>query len=1316
MAFSLRLPGLVLPISADARAYEDVMQKLPKAAEEAANKINVSTRRIGRQLTLALTAPLAAIGALSVKSFGDFDKAITQTSAVFGGVTDDIRKRMENAARTISTQTTFASDELARSLVTIARTGSDAENAINALGVTARFAQANAADLEKSTVLLADALSSLGLKARDPETRLKNMEKLSNALTLAGIKSQGSADQFALSLTRKAGPAIRTMNLGLEEGIALLSVYADQGIKGSLAGERVDIVLRELARAQSKSSQLWKSLGLSLTDNENKLRPLADIFDDLNSVIKESDPVMRRLNLHHLGFQDRAVAATLAIIDQGAALRAYTQQQREHGEVVDKLNKIQLQSFANQMKLLRNEIQLAEQDLGKALAPALKAVTKIVVVLTDAFRALPPWLQTVVASVGGILVITGPLILAFGQLVFFTNQAILVFRGLKTASLEKAQALQASTLAIAGDTSATQAAVVANEALIASEGRVAAATRARHSIRSTGGKFVSAATLEQPGMQRGSAAGQQTLPFTATSLFSESARAGLDYTRKVESASLATGVLIQKTTDLNKVNEVARQNMTAMVSPLFKDYMKGVQASGRAVSDLTAHQKSNMDAVNRVAAAYKQLDRQTGGLQSQLSRTSKILDDSGTNYQVMEVGINKVADATKQLTEKVKPTQLNLFNEAGQATATSLQRMNLILDTQNKALPLNMRQWQTGVAAYQTVAVSQDALAAANKRSTFSTFAHASAARIATASNVAWAASNRALAATLHGVKVAAQGVASVVGPLAAGFAALAGVVVAVQGILDVIDAVRGAFGGKDANSDMAASERTKMITAQTTAMERQAQVSTENRTAEIDRMKDVNTKKKAIEEEIRLAKTFVAEQERNAKKVKDQMKDEFLVRTRIGRLADTLTSKLSGERTRKDIFAGDLESVEKAGKTATTQLNAFEDQLRNLRNEQKKFDLKQIAKSADEIKKLDREFQLLNPNLTKTEREFLKLKFRMKDLGDQGIPGLKQIEADAKRNILAERQKAFADEWRRVNNEIQQTNSLLTDTEAKIVRIVQQMREMQKSGFNPQQIKAFGDALLKIEQNRFAKNIQDQTTKMFDSVLLLRSSAGKAGGAAQFGPSRRDVIADSFKVIDLAHNMKQLLFTQAEITAETNRYSKALKDVRNAKAFDALRTDSEKLVESMKSPEQKFKDQLKVLTLMKNAGLITQEQFKKAGREAQSVLGDDREREKSKLKKQFERGIIGKAEFDRRMVDLEKGTPKKIYETKFAGAVEAGSVDAVSAVNRAIAGRQTDQARQLEQQRLQTELAKTTNVTLKDIHGELKNKPKPSIAAGVPY
>jgi TP901 family phage tail tape measure protein len=370
----------VAAVVKDLKRFVDDLDKMAAATKNSGDKMEASAKKgeafekALHKVSLVATAALVGIGAASFKMAADFDAAMTESLAIMGDVSDAMRNEMADAAREMSTQTIFSAKQAADSYFFLASAGLSAEASVAALPAVAKFAQAGMFDMALATDLLTDAQSALGLTVRDDAVKnLENMVKISDILVKANVLANASVQQFSEALTNKAGAAIKILNKDLEEGVSVLAVFADQGLKGAAAGEALDIVFRDLQRAALSNREEWDKLGLSVFDANGKMRPTADIIEDLTTKTDGMSDATFGLTLRTLGFQDRSVKNIKMLLGSSDAMRTYEAALRDAGGITEEVSEKQLQTFNARLKLAKNELSNAAITIGTQFLPAAEA-------------------------------------------------------------------------------------------------------------------------------------------------------------------------------------------------------------------------------------------------------------------------------------------------------------------------------------------------------------------------------------------------------------------------------------------------------------------------------------------------------------------------------------------------------------------------------------------------------------------------------------------------------------------------------------------------------------------------------------------------------------------------------------------------------------------------------------------------------------------------------------------------------------------------------------------------------------------------------
>jgi len=398
-------------------------------ATAALSRLGGSFSRLG----LAVGAAAFAVGVKAVKDFGSFDDAMTKSLAIMGDISGTMRKDMEKAARQVGRTTKFSATQAAEAYFYLASAGLDAKQSIAAMPQVAEFATAGNFDLAKATDLLTDAQSALGLSVDDTIENLKNQTRVSDVLVKANTLANATVEQFSESLTTRAGAALKLVNKDIEEGVAVLAAWADQGVKGAEAGTRLDIVLRDLQTRAIENKEEFEKLGISVFDSEGNMKNMADIIGDLEGVMEGMSDRQKRATIQMLGFQDRSVAALLTLLGTSDAIREYEKDLRSAGGTTEEVAKKNLSSFNEQMNLLKSEIEDISISIGEKLAPKVGQLRDIIMDLLEKFRDLSPETKNFLLKITALIGIIIPAIVVFGKIAAMIGSVVVALKALVIA-------------------------------------------------------------------------------------------------------------------------------------------------------------------------------------------------------------------------------------------------------------------------------------------------------------------------------------------------------------------------------------------------------------------------------------------------------------------------------------------------------------------------------------------------------------------------------------------------------------------------------------------------------------------------------------------------------------------------------------------------------------------------------------------------------------------------------------------------------------------------------------------------------------------
>lgn len=421
---AVNLGSLVVDLKADTLGFTKAIAGVERTVNAASEKLT----SLGTKLSLALTAPIAAFAYKSVKAFASFDDAMTQSTAIMGDMSDDLRGRMEEMAKTTATQSITSATDLAKAYYYLASAGMNAEQSLAALSTVEKFSVAGMFDMAQATDLLTDAQSALGLSSKNAQKNMEGLVLLSDVLVKANTLANASVEQFSKALTTKSAASLRNLNKDVQEGVAVLAAFADQGIKGELAGEKLAIVLRDLQTSVSKEAAAWKKMGLSVYDAQGKMLPLADIIEQMEKKMAPMSDQQKKATAEMLGFQDRSYSALQSLMGTSEKIRGYEKALRAAGGTTQDVADKQLKSFTSQMKILWNNIVDVSMEIGKSLVPALKKVSVWIQQALNWWRGLSNSAKDSILMFAGIAAAVGPALMILGKIIGLMSPFIVLFK------------------------------------------------------------------------------------------------------------------------------------------------------------------------------------------------------------------------------------------------------------------------------------------------------------------------------------------------------------------------------------------------------------------------------------------------------------------------------------------------------------------------------------------------------------------------------------------------------------------------------------------------------------------------------------------------------------------------------------------------------------------------------------------------------------------------------------------------------------------------------------------------------------------------
>ena len=370
---------LTLNIGANTRDLNQALGRMRSDVRKATGNVQAMMKQAGQQMTAALTLPLAAFGANSIKTFASFEQSMAKVKAVSGATAGEFED-LTAKAKQLGASTRFTASEVAGLMLEYSKLGFSSDEIQKVTGATLALAQATDSDLSQAAMVAGSTLRGFGLEA-DQTGRMVDV--------MAAAFSSSALDIDAFQASMKfVAPVANAAGVSLENSTAMLAALANAGIKGSQAGTALRRIFTEMADTGLPAAQAIKKLaaeGIELADAKDEVgrNAMSALL-----VLTKSIPAIEQLTTEYEN-SEGAAKAMAAIMDD---------------------------TTEGAFKRMSSALEAVAISFGKSFAPVANAVANAVAGMAAAFSKLPGPIRNVLGVLGLLTAAAGPLLLLGPQL------------------------------------------------------------------------------------------------------------------------------------------------------------------------------------------------------------------------------------------------------------------------------------------------------------------------------------------------------------------------------------------------------------------------------------------------------------------------------------------------------------------------------------------------------------------------------------------------------------------------------------------------------------------------------------------------------------------------------------------------------------------------------------------------------------------------------------------------------------------------------------------------------------------------------------
>lgn len=361
-------------------------------------------KKVGVGMSAAITAPLVGLAAAGLKSAMEFETNMNVLQQAVGATASEMQG-LQAQALSLGASTIFSAGEAAEAMVELGKAGMDTSEIMDSIAGVMDLAAAGGIGLAEAAGLTASALSAFGLEASEAD-------RVADLFAATANASQANISDLGQGM-KAAGFAFKLADQPIENLAASLALLTNVGLTGSDAGTALKNAFLRMMNPTQEAKKAMDRLGISFYDANGNMKALPDIIDMLNVSMSGLTNEQRDLALSTIFMSDGMKAMT-PLMDAGReGFNAMVTEVTATGAAMD--------AAAARTKGLAGGIEYFQGSvdsfmIGAAL-PFLGTLNEWVIALGDAvtwFGNLPQPIINAGLAIGGILAVTGPLLIAFG--------------------------------------------------------------------------------------------------------------------------------------------------------------------------------------------------------------------------------------------------------------------------------------------------------------------------------------------------------------------------------------------------------------------------------------------------------------------------------------------------------------------------------------------------------------------------------------------------------------------------------------------------------------------------------------------------------------------------------------------------------------------------------------------------------------------------------------------------------------------------------------------------------------------------------------
>lgn len=403
-------------LSATIKAFDEFSQQFQRyqrelqKTDQAQKETSKSTEQMSKSADTFLQT-IGQVGALYafqrgltdvVRTSMEFGSAMSRVQALSGATTAELEAMRRKAIELGASAGIFSASDAAEGMSFLAMAGYEASEVIAAMPGLLAAATAGGTELGRTADIVSNILSGFSLEAAEAG-------RVADVLTEAFTSSNVNLDMLGLTM-KYVAPIARGAGFSLEEMAAAAGLLGNAGIQGEMAGTSLRASILRLVEPPQDAADMLNLLGVTITDVNGKMLPLADILEQISTGMDGySDVAKTQIAATIAGTE--AASTFLALIDAGPeTLRQFTRELENSEGAASDIADVMKDNLKGSLIDLTSALESSKIAIGDAFTPAVQDATDVILFLVQGFNALDDESKKLIATLVG----SAGLAVAFG--------------------------------------------------------------------------------------------------------------------------------------------------------------------------------------------------------------------------------------------------------------------------------------------------------------------------------------------------------------------------------------------------------------------------------------------------------------------------------------------------------------------------------------------------------------------------------------------------------------------------------------------------------------------------------------------------------------------------------------------------------------------------------------------------------------------------------------------------------------------------------------------------------------------------------------